>query len=224
MQGDRGERGATGGAGDQGEDGMPGDNVFSAGVVYTIWGKTECPSGAQTLTRGLAASPHHDDTGGGTNYMCLPDTPSFSATDSSAQVQTKVVGVTYQTTDEPLARVNDMSMPCAVCFVNQAVQLMVPGSAICPTNWDMEYKGYLMSAKDTPSETLQSDSSPNFRTEYICVASNAEGVSSAANEEAGIYHVHLDCDVGVSLSCSQSGYRTASQLTCSICTRPPVES
>ena len=67
-------------------------------------------------------------------------------------------------------------MPCAVCFTTQAVQLMIPGRAVCPSqSWRREYSGYLMSSRDTPSSTLQSDSA-HFRTEYICVSSNATSV------------------------------------------------
>ena len=203
---------------------MPGNDVIGTGVVYTRWGRTTCPSDAETLTAGLAASPYHYDTGGGANYMCLPDEPQFVDPNTNVAVQTKVVGVKYKTLTEPLFELNDMAMPCAVCYTNRATQLMILGRAVCPTNWNLEYNGYLMSAKDSPSNTLESDpDSNNFRTEFICVEdTDTEGLPAGANEEAGIYHVHIDCDAADSLNnCASSGYSTASQLTCAVCTYTP---
>ena len=169
------------------------------------------------------ASSRSSDSGSGTNYLCLPDSPTFGVSDPSADMQTTVVGVKYKTANEPLQNLDSTAMPCAACFTTQSVQLMIPGRAVCPSgSWRREYGGYLMSSQDTPSDTLQANQIDNahFRTEYICVSSDATSVPNASigNNEAEIYHVHLDCDAGLSLACSSRGYHTEEQLTCAVCT------
>ena len=202
--------------GEAGDPGPPGMDSHNSGVVYVAWGQTDCPAttGTEQLVQGLAAAALRSDMGSGTNYLCLPDSPSFVAA-TPARQQASVVGVEYVTANEPLQDLNGTGVPCSVCYTTQATQLMIPGRAVCPSGWRAEYSGYLMSSRDTPSETLQTDQSDsNFRSEYICVSSTAEsGPNSLSNDEAELYHVHFDCLVGASLECSIS-----SQLTCAVCT------
>ena len=210
--------GSDGGDGDAGGPGPPGINVHSSGTVYVAWGQTDCPSTAQTefIHGGLAASAFRSNIGSGANYLCLPNVPSFYASaDPSARQQASVVGVKYVTANEPLQDLDGTGVPCSVCHTIQATQLVIPGRAVCPGGWRVEYIGYLMSSRDTRSETLIADQSDhNFRTEYICVSSAAESApGSVSNDEAELYHVHLDCMVGASLECSSS-----SQITCAVCT------
>ena len=204
--------------GSDGDPGPPGMDISSSAVVYVAWGQTECPStaGTELLLQGLAAAAKKSDTGSGANYLCLPHTPSFDASaDFSAAQQASIVGVQYVTTNEPLQGLDGTGVPCSVCYTSRATQLMIPGRAVCPGGWRVEYIGYLMSSRDTPSETLTADqSNSNFRSEYICVSSSAESApGSVSNDEAELYHVHLDCSVGASLECSST-----SQLTCAVCT------
>jgi hypothetical protein len=51
--------------GEVGDQGHPGMDVASACTVYTLWGKSSCPDGDETLTSGYAASPVHYQSGGG---------------------------------------------------------------------------------------------------------------------------------------------------------------
>ena len=225
IQGKVGSKGSKGTKGDVGMRGSPGLDRINAGTVFTVWGQANCPltDGTQLLHQGRAASPLSSDSGSGTNYLCLPDSPTFGVSDPSAAKQATVVGVIYKTASEPLQRLDNTAMPCAVCFTTQAVQLMIPGRAVCPSqSWRREYSGYLMSSRDTPSDTLQANEMDNahFRTEYICVSSDATTIpnTSISSNEAEIYHVHLDCEAGPSLTCSTHGYRTDEQLTCTVCT------
>lgn len=227
-----GTAGNMGPKGDPGEPGVPGMDAFGTNAVYTIWGSTTCPPtmGTVRLTQGLAASPYHYDEGGASNYMCLPNAPSFLK-GAGNNVHSKVVGVKYATANEPLEEVDGEAMPCAVCSTTQSVQLMIPGRAVCPDNsrqtWRQEYRGYLMSARDTDSNGLpKGDLDSHFRTKYICVDSTPEGASSGTAAEAAIYHVHVDCTNGASLQCGTSsqgidGYNTMTQITCVVCTLTP---
>ena len=215
--------------GDVGQKGHPGMDAVSSCTVYTLWGKSTCPDGDETLSSGYAASPVHYQSGGGTNYMCLPDMPSFDAAANAATtVQASVVGVRYNTVGEPLENVDFHPVQCAICSTTRAAQLMIPGSAVCPPLWNMVYNGYLMSAGDTPSGSLTLASigeapppppTANFRTEYICVCGNPDSSTPRPDAEAQLYHVHLDCTAGDSLNCgSGNNYDTLSQLTCAVCT------
>lgn len=221
--------------GDPGQDGMPGMDGFGGCAVYTIWGRTECPSndGTQTLTQGLAASPRHSDEGGASNFMCLPNDPAFLGMTNGA-INSEVVGVKYETANEPLANVDGQAVPCAVCSTTQSVQIMIPGRGLCPAegptsdrDWRMEYNGYLMSARDTDSNNLEKGAADShFRTKYICVDAEAEGANAAATSEAAIYHVHVDCTTGASLECGNilsglSGYDSEEQIPCVVCTLDP---
>ena len=210
--------------GDRGEQGPSGMSINAAGVVYVVWGQTNCPStpGTEQLYQGLAAAAHRYDTGSGTNYVCLPNDPSFkTSADPSATQLAAIVGVKYATGNEPFQDLDNTSVPCSVCYTTQATQLMIPGCAVCPDEpWRLEYIGYLMSSRNTPSETMPSDGSDShFRTKYICVSSNAESGSSTIinDDDAELYHVHLDCEAGTSLECST----TSEQLTCAVCTLTP---
>ena len=65
--------------GDIGEQGLSGMSISATGVVYVIWGQSNCPSttGTEQLYQGLAAAAQRYDTGSGTNYLCLPISPGF---------------------------------------------------------------------------------------------------------------------------------------------------
>ena len=182
-----------------------------------------------TLTSGYAASPVHYQSGGGANYICLPDIPSFAAADTAADVQTSVVGVRYNTMGEPLGDLNGQAVRCAVCSTTQAVQFMLPGTTACPSDWNMAYNGYLMSAGDTLSDNLTpvslgeddppSTPTANFRTEYICVCGEPDTSPPIPDAEAELYHVHVDCAAGASLGCNPPEL-TLDQLACAVCTLP----
>ena len=151
-----------------------------------------------------------------------PD-PTFSdLANPGATTISHIAGVVYSTVGEPLEASHGDAVPCSVCFARQAVQLMIPGQAVCPgERWRMEYNGYLMSARDTEGP-LSTEESANFRfrTEYVCVSSETVGVevSGSSGGDDELYHVHLDCDTGSSLDCSARGLSSDLQLTCALCT------
>ena len=75
--GTNGKIGSKGDKGESGPQGPPGPN--NGGVVFTRWGRTTCPTTNDTelLYKGKAAGSHYTQTGGGANYICLPDQPEF---------------------------------------------------------------------------------------------------------------------------------------------------
>ena len=76
--GPQGPRGMTGAMGGQGPAGPPGPR--SGGVTYVRWGKNSCPSlnETQLVYAGRAAGSYWSQSGGGSNYLCMPDTPQYT--------------------------------------------------------------------------------------------------------------------------------------------------
>ena len=74
-QGSVGETGEAGEKGSPGEKGQPGQSTSNAGVVFTVWGQTDCPvtEGTVRLVQGRMATSSHSNSGNGANYLCLPN-------------------------------------------------------------------------------------------------------------------------------------------------------
>ena len=75
QQGSRGQQGLQGAPGLQGPPGPR-----SAGVTYTRWGKTTCPSvpGTELVYAGRAGGSWVRAQGGGANYLCMPEDPEYT--------------------------------------------------------------------------------------------------------------------------------------------------
>ena len=199
-----------------GSHGAQGRNIIGSHSIYTIWGTFSCPGSDETLYTGSAALPKNGDSGGGANFMCLGE--SDGNQDESTTANSTIVGVVYNTlTDEPLSEVDGRDVECAVCSTEQVLSLMIPGTSVCPTEpgWSTIYTGYLMSSRDTPSETLNDDSdNAHFRSKYICVNKSQSYFVSSTREDAEIFHVYLNCTTGASLDCRSEPQE---QLTCAMC-------
>ena len=212
-QGVRGEPGQHGGPpGPQGPRGQPG-GVESCGQTYIRWGRTVCPQnqGTELVYSGRAGGSWYRNTGGATNYLCMPDNPDYLQFASSVQGFSYVYGVGYNLgTGQPLYDVTQHNAPCAVCMaVSRCSLLMIPAKTQCPTNWTTEYVGYLMSAG-------QSYSLP---TEYQCVDKSPESVpglnAAAWASGSGLFvHVEASCN---GMACPP--YEAGKELTCVVCTR-----
>ena len=98
-----------------------------------------------------------------------------------------IYGVEYQLDGgSPLPALHDHNVPCAVCHVsNRAAVLMIPAWHECPSQWILEYTGYLMTEYKTHSKAT-----------YECVDKDPESVpGSHANVDGGLfYHVEANCN------------------------------
>ena len=85
---------------------------------------------------------------------------------------------------------------------------MIPAKTQCPSNWTLEYSGYLMS-----EGSLWSDHS---RTMYECVDKNPDSVPGSAADTNGalFYHVEANCN---GMLCPP--YDPQKELTCAVCTK-----
>ena len=91
-------------------------------------------------------------------------------------------------------------------MASRSVAVMIPAKTNCPTNWTLEYVGYIMSAGNS-----------HYRSMYECVGMNPEsvpGLNSTSNRRALFYPVEAKCN---GLSCPP--YDAEKELTCVVCTR-----
>ena len=82
---------------------------------------------------------------------------------------------------------------------------MIPAKYDCPTNWILEYKGYLMTEYYTHN-----------RNSFECVDKDPDSIpGSAANTNGALfYHVEATCN---GIHCPP--YDPQKELTCAVCTQ-----
>ena len=202
-----GQKGVKGERGEAGIAGPPGP--VSGGATYTRWGRTSCPNTAGTslVYSGRAGKSFYTQSGGGGNYQCLPNNPQYGAYAPGVQNLAPIYGVELElNTGSPLPALHEHNVPCAVCHVStRAAVLMIPAWRNCPSQWTLEYTGYLMTEHHTHSKAT-----------YECVDKDAESVpGSHANTNGGLfYHVEASCN---GLPCPP--YDAQKELTCAVCTK-----
>ncbi|XP_065191370.1 uncharacterized protein LOC135822514 [Sycon ciliatum] len=187
--------------------------LANVGVSYTRWGRNSCnsSSGAELVYAGQMAGSPHLQTGGGSNFICLPMHPQYDKYRSGAQANSYLYGSEFQTDGNyflPFGGLYDQNPTCAVCHVTgRSSQIMIPGHMTCPPSWSREYHGYLMSAHNAH----------NGRTEFICVDGNPDVLrgESANTNGALLYFVEVNCGHG--LDCPP--FHADEELTCVVCSR-----
>ena len=217
VAGPRGPVGEKGVYGDQGLQGVQGETGLQGppgggGAVYTRWGRTTCPTdqGTTLLYSGRAGGTPLQIIGGGANYLCLPNDPDHLPYERGVQGNSYVAGVDYYYAGFPsLSSLNSHNAPCAVCYVaTRSVAVMVPAKTQCPTDWTVEYVGYLMTEYYNHIG----------RSMYECVDKNPEsirGLNADSHPRIGRFHlVEPYCD---DLSCPP--YSAEKELACVVCTR-----
>ena len=138
----------------------------------------------------------------------MPDNPEHLQYRSGVQGRSYVYGVAFEgSSNQPLYSVHSDNLYYAVCYIStRATILTIPAKVNCPTNWTMEYSGYLVAGYYNR----------NGRTTYECVDSNPETIpgTSGSGNEAILYHVEPHCGA---LSCPP--YDAQKELTCVVCSR-----
>lgn len=153
------------------------------------------------------SSSIHNDTGGASNYLCMPNRASYGSEVSGAldSGSGSVTAVEFTSTTN--------TIECGVCFIPRSTVLMIPGNSACPLNWTTEYSGYLMS-----------QSTSQERTEYVCVQLLIVTDDMNFDTETGAggraHFVTVECDFG--FNCDQdsnSSYLSNRELSCVVCSR-----
>ena len=204
-RGPPGQEGEKGEKGDKGERGPPGPKA--GGVTYTRWGKDNCTnaSDAQLVYSGITVGEWYHYTGGGVNYLCLPEEPEYLSSKSSGSTG-YLYGTEYEVPVMSSVK-HQENAPCAVCYTStKSVQIMIPAKTTCPNTWTTEYVGYLM--------TAYYDHKAN--KDFICVDKEADAIpGSAANTNGALlYHVRSTCN---GIPCPP--YVTNKVITCVVCTK-----
>ena len=207
-----GEKGAQGHPGVQGDQEQPGvQGPPTGGAVYMPWGQTTCPTGqgTQLLYAGRAGGTHWDHSGGAANFVCLPNDPDHLQYQSGVQGYAHIEGVEYRYAGLPsLSSSNHHNAPCAVYYVaTRSVAVMIPAKTRCPTNWTLEYIGYLMAKRLTHAG----------RSMYECVDRDPESVPGLNVYSAPLSHFYIVEPYCNGLSCAP--YDDEKELTCVVCTR-----
>ena len=201
-------------AGPPGPPGVKGDaGTQPGGAVYSRWGRTTCPAGATLVYAGYAASSGSYIDGGTSDTLCMPQTPQYLSTDTTATFTDQLNSVEYETfgtSSTPFRQVKEHNMPCAVCHTDtKEVVLTIPAQHSCPAGWSNEFFGYLMT---------EYGSAGRSRRDTICVDASAEAVPGSGNNTspAFIYLLRASCAV-TGLPCPP--YNDQMVLPCAVCTK-----
>ena len=197
-KGDRGDPGLSGPQGIQGAQGPP-----TGGAVYIRWGRTSCPTdqGTDLVYSGRAGVS-------GTNHLCMPDDPEHLQYGNGTQGYSYIYGMEFDIhSSQPLYSVDNHNVPCALCYATtRDTVVVIPAKVHCPTNWTVEYTGYLMTEYRT-----------DYRSTCECVDKDPEsvpGLNKWSGNSARFRHVEIVCS---GLSCFP--YDAEKELTCIVCSR-----
>ena len=160
---------------------------------------------------GRAGGSWFSHTGGGANYLCMPNDPDYNYLGHQPGIQglTLVYGAEYETGGRgPLTALHNHNVPCAVCYASTRVAVtMIPAKTRCPSTWTLEYSGYLMS-------NYKGDS--HYRTMFECVDKNAGSVPGSAPNTNGAMFLHAEASC-TGMPCPP--YDPQKELTCAVCTK-----
>ena len=163
--------------------------------MFTRWGRKSCPSKSKMIYRGQMAGPDVDTVGGGSNYQCLPADPDLapsSAGTNTDRNELRSVHISINAGSNVLPQ--SQHLPCVMYEATQRPsQMMIPAKSRCPSGWQSEYTGYLMSSATAYAR--------DFRMEYICVDSKPESIRSKSNP----HHWYGQVLYFASTDCSSSG-------------------
>lgn len=184
----------------------------AGGVLFTRWGRADCPADTSLVYAGIAGGSNYAHSGSGTETLCLSETPTWGIHSDLNQNGALVYGMEYETAAygiSSLRGLQDLEAPCAVCLDDSAnSEFMLPGTNVCPAGWNTRVRGYLMSTQYQQ----------NARG-WSCVDENAQARrgSTPVNSNGNLwYPTEAECG---SLPCGPGQYVQDRELTCAICTR-----
>ena len=152
----------------------------------------------------LGNTPLDGETGGGSNYLCMPKDPIFRENRAAAGLRAYVYGAEYEY--PPVnGVVDDDEVPCAVCQATRRSVLMIPARNQCYPGWTTEYTGY-----------LSAEYAQHLRTEFVCIDETATPVpnTSANVDGARFFPAIAKCGT---LPCLP--YIHDRELLCAVCSR-----
>lgn len=158
---------------------------------------------------GITGGDAFINVGGSVNTLCLPHNPDAAPHDfpTSADNWSYMYGSEYRFKYQNIAQIDDV--PCAVCHVNSTTALiMIPAKSTCPTGWNMQYNGYLVS---------NSNDANRHPYDYVCLHNDAEYLTEGSRQHAMYSHDFFPVKAACgSLPCPP--YKNAQYITCVVCT------
>ncbi|XP_071960339.1 uncharacterized protein [Antedon mediterranea] len=105
-------------------------------TLYKRWGRTDCPSTAELVYKGVMSGAPHNDIGSGANYLCLPHQPRYNFTMAGYQsTRGSIAAVEFRESYKnfkPTKDLHGVNFPCAVCQAPRSVSLLLPADTKCP--------------------------------------------------------------------------------------------
>jgi len=184
--------------------------------VYIRWGRTTCHAGSIALYTGNIAAEDASVLGGGVNYLCLSDSPSWGNISPSAKGDySPIEGVQYWTAGysngNPFSYVNNNNQEihrqpasCVACQAPNADVIMIPAQSSCPSDMVTEYTGYIVA-----------NHYANYKSEYICLDEAPEVAKTGGNTLPGGLMILAQINCGM-LACPHP-YVQYNQISCSVC-------
>ena len=181
--------------------------------TYTRWGANSCPDKSRMLYDGFMAAGKYNENGGGATYTCMARGPEYTGAEGKdSRGSSRLYSVDYWTSHLPKAgtfqKVNYHDASCAVCEVPTSAVVTIPGTQKCPSGYEVEYKGLLMSGK----------SSDLHLTENICVDDAPVGVRGQRTGNSKGARVH---PVEVQIPPIVNGYKQGREVGCAVCKATP---
>lgn len=200
------------------------------GATYIRWGRSICPVNSDLIYKGQMTGPDYFSAGGGSNYQCLPDDPEYDPLAPSRVAYSSLKPAWYHTIGPgfkgPLFKKNVAysTVPCAACETKQRVtQIMIPAKIRCPSDWTLDYKGYLMAEAEgdlyrDPPVYFKTN---HFRSSYVCVDADAEPSNKPTGLQGGapIFPVAANCAGANALSNCPPYKADRTALSCVVCSK-----
>ena len=123
---------------------------------------------------GITGGKPHHNTEGGVNTLCLPHNPEVAPPHFPRNPNSDYVaqphGSEYEFSYGNVFKNDDVS--CAVCHVTVATSVVIiPAKSSCPRDWNMQYKGYLVTNADV---------SDWHAFDFVCLHHDAEYLTEGA--------------------------------------------
>lgn len=174
--------------------------------AYIAWGQKTCPSGHNTIYgNGIGAGGWYQHRGSSATLLCLHPSPQYLSVDTAADYGNIIYRAEYEmggNLPNDIEAVHNQDVPCAMCQrpVSAAHTLMIPGKAVCPAGFSIDYVGMLMS-----------ESHDHYKSTFVCVTRQPQGTGSTGNENGLLFYV-VEAQAPL-----PSGYAPYYELPCVVC-------
>ena len=178
-------------------------------VIYTHWGQENCPSHASLLYEGFVAGTMYRHGSGTSSLLCLPRDPEYVQS-GAVEAFSSLYSTEYETNNAVFSgNTQNYDVPCAMCISPQgSATVMLPAKTNCPSGLNTEYRGYLMSNKNSRNSA--------HSTETICVDEYPGTLYGSEENSDGalLYFVTAACDRSF-MPCDP--YKHLVPLSCAVC-------